>query len=79
MEIERVSYTSRKAMVKGVMTMTGEGWQVCGITTLAQNCYRVEFTRQVSSELADDSDLARQRVVHREPVGHPAGRAARPR
>ncbi len=79
MEIERVNYANRKAMVKGVMTMTGEGWQVCGTTTLAQNCYRVEFARQVGQERADDSDLARQRVVHGEPVQHPPGRDIVPR
>ena len=74
MEIDRVNYASRKAMVKGVMTMTGEGWQVCGITTLAQNCYRVEFARDVSHVRADDSNLASQRVVHCQPVQHPPGR-----
>ncbi len=79
MEIERVNYASRQAMVKGVMRMTGEGWQVCGITTLAQNYYGAEFARQVGQERADDSDLTRQRVVYGEPVGHPTGRVARPR
>ena len=79
METVRVHYSSRQAMVKGVMTMTREGSQVCGITTLAENSYRVEFARQVAPELADDSKLAGPTVGHREPVGHPTGQVARPR
>jgi len=79
MDIETVSYTSRQAMVKGVMTMTGAGWEVCGIATLAENCYRVEFARQVPPELVDNSDLAGPSAAHREPARQQSGRAARPR
>ena len=75
MDTETVSYTSRQAMVKGVMRMTSEGWQVCGISTLAHNCYRVEYARQVAPDLAKDSDPTGQTVGTREPArrrGRPA-------
>ena len=79
METVGVHYPSRQAMVKGVMTMTGDGWQVCGIATLAENCYRVEFARQVASELADDTDLAWHTVGYCEPARHLNDRTNRPR
>jgi hypothetical protein len=76
MDIETVSYTIRQAMVRGVMTMTGDGWQVCGISTLAHNCYRVEYARQVAPDLADDSHPTGQTVGHRELARQQPGRTA---